>query len=75
MMTHQMIAMQSQASRTGNECVDQVAKYQASLKHGNLTDTGIPSAGPGGIHSTIHYGWLGKRQILGHLNPTLLLLV
>eukprot|EP00983_Pelagomonas_calceolata_P072668 1151814-Pelagomonas_calceolata.AAC.1 len=32
----------------GNKAIDQVAKYQASLKDGNLTDTGIPSAGPGG---------------------------
>eukprot|EP00983_Pelagomonas_calceolata_P054817 1143868-Pelagomonas_calceolata.AAC.2 len=36
------------AEIAGNEYADKVAKYQASLKDNNLTDTGIPSAGPGG---------------------------
>eukprot|EP00983_Pelagomonas_calceolata_P121657 1160820-Pelagomonas_calceolata.AAC.9 len=46
----------------GNECADQFAKYQASLKDGNLTDTGLPSAGPGGnpFHNTI---WLANLNL------------
>eukprot|EP00983_Pelagomonas_calceolata_P087663 1157009-Pelagomonas_calceolata.AAC.1 len=37
------------------------AKYQPSLKDGNLTDTGIPSAGPGGnpLDNTI---WLAREE-------------
>eukprot|EP00983_Pelagomonas_calceolata_P046435 1140170-Pelagomonas_calceolata.AAC.2 len=51
-----------------NECADKIAEYQASLKSNNLTDTGIPSAGPGGTFSTILLGWLGRRQDLVHLD-------
>eukprot|EP00983_Pelagomonas_calceolata_P086683 1156806-Pelagomonas_calceolata.AAC.1 len=53
---------------TGNECADKIAKYQASLKDDNLTDTSIPSAGPGSkffyrrIPLMLLIGWIRKRQ-------------
>eukprot|EP00983_Pelagomonas_calceolata_P128106 1161478-Pelagomonas_calceolata.AAC.2 len=52
--------VKSHAGIAGNECVDQVAKYQASLKYGNLNDTGILSAGQGGnpFHNTT---WLARK--------------
>eukprot|EP00983_Pelagomonas_calceolata_P066203 1148912-Pelagomonas_calceolata.AAC.1 len=37
----------SHARIAGNENTDKIAKYLASLKDNNLTDTGTPSAGPG----------------------------
>eukprot|EP00983_Pelagomonas_calceolata_P068243 1149826-Pelagomonas_calceolata.AAC.1 len=45
----------------GNECADRTAKYQASLKGNNLTDTNIPSAGPG---STPFYNiaWTAREE-------------
>eukprot|EP00983_Pelagomonas_calceolata_P065439 1148594-Pelagomonas_calceolata.AAC.1 len=46
--------VKSHAGIAGNECA-------ASLKDGNLTDTGIPSAGPGGnpFHNTT---WLAQEE-------------
>eukprot|EP00983_Pelagomonas_calceolata_P058658 1145583-Pelagomonas_calceolata.AAC.1 len=38
--------VKTHAGIAGNECADKVAKYQSSLKGNDLTDTGIPSAGP-----------------------------
>eukprot|EP00983_Pelagomonas_calceolata_P013924 445922-Pelagomonas_calceolata.AAC.1 len=35
------------AGISGNGCADRIAKYQADLKDNNMTDTGIPGAGPG----------------------------
>eukprot|EP00983_Pelagomonas_calceolata_P008110 263369-Pelagomonas_calceolata.AAC.1 len=46
--------VKSHSGIAGDDCADQVANYQASLKDGNLTDTGIPGVGPGGnpFHNT-----------------------
>eukprot|EP00983_Pelagomonas_calceolata_P085453 1156564-Pelagomonas_calceolata.AAC.1 len=38
-----------------------IAKYQASLKNNNLTDTGIPSAGPGG-NPFYNIAWLAREE-------------
>eukprot|EP00983_Pelagomonas_calceolata_P039665 1137276-Pelagomonas_calceolata.AAC.1 len=45
----------------GNECADQVAKYQASLRDDDLTDTNIPSAGPDGI-PFYNIAWLAWEE-------------
>eukprot|EP00983_Pelagomonas_calceolata_P002785 92378-Pelagomonas_calceolata.AAC.1 len=44
----------------GNECADRIAKYQANLKDDNLTDAGIPSAGPGG-NPFFNIAWLARE--------------
>eukprot|EP00983_Pelagomonas_calceolata_P066379 1149004-Pelagomonas_calceolata.AAC.1 len=43
----------------GNECADTIVKYQAGLKSNNLTDTSIPSSGPGGnpFYNTAWLAW------------------
>eukprot|EP00967_Tisochrysis_lutea_P113639 scaffold180540_cov21-Tisochrysis_lutea.AAC.1 len=54
--------VKSHAGKAGNERANKFAKYHALLKD-NLTNTGIPSADPGGsLLYTILIGWLGRRQ-------------
>eukprot|EP00983_Pelagomonas_calceolata_P003177 104167-Pelagomonas_calceolata.AAC.1 len=45
----------------GNECGDEIAKYQASLKDNNLTDTSIPSAGPD-CNPFYNIAWLARKE-------------
>eukprot|EP00983_Pelagomonas_calceolata_P037291 1136273-Pelagomonas_calceolata.AAC.1 len=40
---------------------DRIVKYQASLKVNNLTDTGIPSAGPDG-NPFYNTAWLAREE-------------
>eukprot|EP00983_Pelagomonas_calceolata_P058518 1145525-Pelagomonas_calceolata.AAC.1 len=47
------------AGIAGNKCTDKFAKYQAILK--KLTDTGIPSAGPGSNHF-YNFVWLAQKE-------------
>eukprot|EP00983_Pelagomonas_calceolata_P008578 280705-Pelagomonas_calceolata.AAC.1 len=58
------VAREAQTSctrRPGNECADKNAKYQASLERHNLTDTGIPSAGPDG-NPFNNVAWLAREE-------------
>eukprot|EP00983_Pelagomonas_calceolata_P094479 1157896-Pelagomonas_calceolata.AAC.1 len=56
--------VKSQAEVAGNECADEIAKYQASLKDNNLTDAGIPSAGQSGnpFYNIAWLAWEEARQ-------------
>eukprot|EP00983_Pelagomonas_calceolata_P000011 365-Pelagomonas_calceolata.AAC.1 len=40
---------------------NRIAKYQASLKNNNLTDTSIPSAGPGS-NPFYNNAWLAREE-------------
>eukprot|EP00983_Pelagomonas_calceolata_P063903 1147902-Pelagomonas_calceolata.AAC.3 len=53
----------SHAGIAGNECADEIAKYQAGLKNNSLTDIVIPSAGPGGnpFHDIALLAWEEAR--------------
>jgi ribonuclease HI len=53
--------VKAHAGIAGNECADQIAKYQATFKNCNLHDTGLPSAGPGGnpFHNST---WLAQEE-------------
>eukprot|EP00983_Pelagomonas_calceolata_P024846 782238-Pelagomonas_calceolata.AAC.1 len=53
--------VKSHAGIAGNECADRIARYQVSLKDDNLTDTGIPSAGPGG-NPFYSIAWLAQEE-------------
>eukprot|EP00983_Pelagomonas_calceolata_P085259 1156519-Pelagomonas_calceolata.AAC.1 len=53
--------VKSHAGIAGNECADTIAEFQASLKDSNLTDTGIPSAGPGG-NPFYNIAWLTREE-------------
>eukprot|EP00983_Pelagomonas_calceolata_P045790 1139874-Pelagomonas_calceolata.AAC.1 len=53
--------VKSHAGRTGNECADKIAQYQASLKDNNLTGTGIHSVGPGG-KPFYDIAWLAREE-------------
>eukprot|EP00983_Pelagomonas_calceolata_P052081 1142676-Pelagomonas_calceolata.AAC.6 len=56
------------AAIAGNECADNIAKCQASLKDNDLINTGIPGTGPGG-KPFYNVAWLAwKRQDQVHLN-------
>eukprot|EP00983_Pelagomonas_calceolata_P089551 1157324-Pelagomonas_calceolata.AAC.1 len=48
----------------GNEYTNKVAKYQASLMENNLTDNGIPSAGPGGNIFFYIFAWLAWEEAI-----------
>eukprot|EP00983_Pelagomonas_calceolata_P118595 1160523-Pelagomonas_calceolata.AAC.3 len=60
--------VKSHAGVAGNERADMIAKYQASLKNDNLTDTGVPSAGSDGNPFYNIACWHGKRKDQVHLN-------
>eukprot|EP00983_Pelagomonas_calceolata_P019929 629577-Pelagomonas_calceolata.AAC.1 len=53
--------VKSHVGKAGKECADTIAKYQASLNNNNLTDTGIPSAGPGG-NPFHNIAWLDREE-------------
>eukprot|EP00983_Pelagomonas_calceolata_P124543 1161118-Pelagomonas_calceolata.AAC.2 len=53
--------VKSHAGIAGNECTDKVVNFQASLKDNNLTDTSIPSAGPGG-NPFYNTAWLAREE-------------
>eukprot|EP00983_Pelagomonas_calceolata_P053693 1143396-Pelagomonas_calceolata.AAC.2 len=53
--------VKSHAGIAGNECADTIAEYQTSLKNNNLTDTRIPSAGPGG-NPFYNIAWLAQEE-------------
>eukprot|EP00983_Pelagomonas_calceolata_P001913 64210-Pelagomonas_calceolata.AAC.1 len=46
---------------SGNEYTDRIAKYPANLKDNNLTDTGIPNAGPGS-NPFYNIAWLDRAE-------------
>eukprot|EP00983_Pelagomonas_calceolata_P049461 1141528-Pelagomonas_calceolata.AAC.2 len=56
-----LVKVKSRAGITGNECAETIAKYQASLKDNNLTDTGVHSAGPGG-NPFYNIAWLAREE-------------
>eukprot|EP00983_Pelagomonas_calceolata_P086755 1156826-Pelagomonas_calceolata.AAC.1 len=51
--------VKSRAGIVGIECSDMIAKYQASLKNNNLTDTSIPALAQAATLSTI---WLAQEE-------------
>eukprot|EP00983_Pelagomonas_calceolata_P052958 1143082-Pelagomonas_calceolata.AAC.2 len=55
--------VKSHAGISRNKCADTIAKYQASLKDNNLTETSIPSAGPGGnpFYNIAYLAWKEAR--------------
>eukprot|EP00983_Pelagomonas_calceolata_P077728 1153978-Pelagomonas_calceolata.AAC.2 len=51
--------VKSHAGIAGDKSADRIAKYQASLKDNNPTDTGIPKAGPDG-NPFYSIAWLAR---------------
>eukprot|EP00983_Pelagomonas_calceolata_P119988 1160658-Pelagomonas_calceolata.AAC.1 len=60
--------MKSHAGIAGHKCADAIAKYQANEANNDVTDTGIPSAGPGGDPLSI---WSAKEEKEGHMHSLL----
>eukprot|EP00983_Pelagomonas_calceolata_P046553 1140236-Pelagomonas_calceolata.AAC.1 len=59
--SHLFYKVKSRAGIAGNKCVDKIAKYQASPKCNNLTNTGIPNAGSGG-NPFYNIAWLAREE-------------
>eukprot|EP00983_Pelagomonas_calceolata_P110492 1159675-Pelagomonas_calceolata.AAC.9 len=61
--------VRSHTGIAGNECADEIAKYQANQANSCVADTGIPGAGPGGNPFT-HMFCLAKEEKREHTADT-----